>query len=177
MSGQRQRRSANRRLLVRMLLVAAGMFGFGFALIPLYNVFCDITGLNGKTANAASNVEFQIDESRTVTVEFLASLNESMPWEFRPVVHKMRVHPGQAYSTEFTARNRSGKDMVGQAVPSVAPGRAASYFHKTECFCFTQQKLAKDEQRSLPLRFAIDPALPKDISTVSLSYTFFAVDG
>ena len=173
-----QTRSAHGRLVMKMLAVTLGMFAFGFALVPIYDVFCDITGLNGKTTGkVASASQFAPDPSRTVTVEFVASLNEGMPWEFRPVVSKMDVHPGEAYTAEFFTKNLSGRAMVGQAIPSVAPGRAARYFHKTECFCFRQQRFADGEARPLVLRFVVDPALPKDISTLSLSYTFFEIKG
>lgn len=158
----------------RLLLAALGMFGFGFAMIPFYNVFCEWTGLNGRTADGPSAaVDYQTDTQRTVTVEFVASVNENLPWEFRPEVVRMQVHPGQAYTTRFYARNRTQAAMVGHAVPSVAPGVAARHFRKTECFCFTEQRFAGNEGRWMPVRFVVDPALPDKYEVVTLSYTFF----
>ena len=166
--------SANRRLLTRLGLVILGMFGFVFALVPLYNVFCDITGLNGKTANEAADVSrYQPDLSRTVVVQFVASVNESMPWDFKPNVTRMEVHPGQTYQVSFHARNLSDRAMVGQAIPSVAPGEAAPYFKKTECFCFTEQRFEPGEGRDMPLIFMVDPELPEDVNELALAYTFF----
>jgi cytochrome c oxidase assembly protein subunit 11 len=168
---------ANTRLLVKLVVVVVGMFGFGFAMIPLYNVLCDVTGINGKTGTLTAEQAGQLiaDETRTVTVEFIANLNQSLNWEFRPNVRKMQVHPGKVYSTSFYARNKTGKRMVGQAVPSVAPNEAAAHFSKTECFCFTTQTFESGEGRDMPLRFVIDPRLSEDINTVSLSYTFFDI--
>ncbi|MDX1654641.1 MAG: cytochrome c oxidase assembly protein [Candidatus Competibacteraceae bacterium] len=165
----------NRRLLGRLLLVVVGMFGFGFALVPLYDVFCDITGLNGKTANVAVSrtTTDPVDRERLVTVQFLANINQSAPWEFRPQVRTMRVHPGEFYQTSFYAQNLTDRPMVGQAIPSVAPGLAAGHFHKVECFCFNRQPFEAGEGRDMPLAFRIDPDLDPDISTITLSYTFF----
>ncbi len=166
--------AANRRTIRRLLWVVAGMFGFVFALVPLYDVFCDITGLNGKTADGpAEAVMVEPDLSRTVTVEFVASVNENMPWDFRPARVRMQVHPGKMYRTSFVARNRTGQTMVGQAIPSVTPGLAATHFRKTECFCFTEQKFEPGEERDMPLLFMVDPALPEEIEEVTLAYTFF----
>lgn len=165
---------ANGRLLRRLLLVVAGMFGFVFALVPLYNVFCDLTGLNGKTSGQrAEAAEVRVDESRTLVVEFVASVNESMPWDFKPAVSRMVVHPGKTYQTSFYARNLTDHAMIGQAIPSVAPGQAAKYFKKTECFCFTEQRFGGGEGRDMPLIFRVDPDLPEDINELTLAYTFF----
>jgi cytochrome c oxidase assembly protein subunit 11 len=165
---------AKKRTLRQVLVVVAGMFLFVFALVPLYSVLCDVTGLNGKTSNERQRVaDISPDNSRTVTVEFLASVNESMPWDFRPSVTRMKVHPGEVRQTSFVARNRTQQSMVGQAIPSVAPGLAALHFKKTECFCFTEQKFAPGEEREMPLVFMVDKDLPEDISTVTLAYTFF----
>jgi len=165
---------AKRRTLRQSLLIVAGMFGFVFALVPLYGVLCDITGLNGKPSDTpAEIVNIEPDLSRTVTVEFVASVNESMPWEFRPDVIRMQVHPGQTYRTAFYARNETGRAMTGQAVPSVTPGLAATHFKKTECFCFTEQRFEAGEEREMPLIFMIDRDLPEDINVVTLAYTFF----
>jgi cytochrome c oxidase assembly protein subunit 11 len=171
-----QRPQANRKLIRRLAFAAVAMFGFGFALVPLYNVFCDITGLNGKTGgavDAAAAASSPIDKSRLVTVEFLSAVKAGLPWDFRPSTKKMRVHPGEIYETHYIARNRSNREIVGQAVPSVAPGFAAKHFNKIECFCFTQQTLAAGEEQQMPLRFVVDPKLPAEVSTVTLSYTFF----
>jgi len=172
-----QRRQANRRIVKRLGLAAVLMFGFGFAMVPLYNVFCDVTGLNGKTGRIELEqaLSEKVDEQRLVTVEFLGRPNSDLPWEFRPLVRRVKVHPGKVTEVRYFARNTSGHTIVGQAIPSLAPGQAAKYFNKTECFCFTQQTLAAGEARDMPLRFVVDPALPEDVRTVSLSYTFFQV--
>jgi len=170
----REREQAKRRTLRQTLILVAVMFGFVFALVPLYDVLCDLTGLNGKTRDQAEQfADTGPDLTRTVTVEFLASVNESMPWDFQPAVTRMKVHPGQVHQTSFFARNRTGVAMVGQAVPSVTPGLAALHFRKTECFCFTEQNFAPGEGREMPLVFMVDKDLPKDITTLTLAYTFF----
>lgn len=153
------------------------MFGFGFALVPLYNVFCQLTGLNGKTGVVqASALHGVVDESRLVTVEFTGSVNSRLPWEFGPVEFKMQVHPGKVYEALYVARNLAAEAKVGQAVPSLAPAEASRYFDKTECFCFTPQRFEAGETRELPLRFVVNPALPAAITTVTLTYTFFERD-
>ncbi len=163
-----------KRTLRQTLFIVGGMSLFVFALVPMYGLLCDLTGLNGKTRNEAQEVvDVSPDTSRTVTVEFLASVNESMPWDFRPVVARMTVHPGEVKQTSFLARNRTSTEMVGQAIPSVTPGLAALHFKKTECFCFTEQKFAAGEEREMPLIFMVDKDLPEHISTVTLAYTFF----
>lgn len=162
----------------RLALVVVAMFGFGFAMVPIYDVFCNITGLNGKNKNtttAAKNVDYAVDESRIVKVQFMGTLNGSTRMDFRPEVFEMEVHPGKIYTTRFYARNPHSQPMVGQAIPSVQPSRASLHFHKTECFCFTQQEFAAREGREMPVSFVIDPGLPKDIETVTLSYTFFDI--
>ncbi len=171
---EQERKRANRRAAGKLGVVVLAMFGFGFALVPLYNVFCEITGLNGKTGVVqASALDGAVDESRLVTVEFTGSVNSSLPWEFAPLSNKMKVHPGKVYEAAFIARNLGSVAKVGQAVPSVAPSAASKYFDKTECFCFTEQRFESGEQRELPLRFVVDKNLPADIKTVTLSYTFF----
>jgi cytochrome c oxidase assembly protein subunit 11 len=173
MSAQ-QPQDANARIVRRLLFVVVGMFGFGFAMVPLYNVFCDITGLNGKTnASPASVQNLQIDEARTVTVELLASVNENLAWDFAPQTAKLHVHPGKPYTVSYSARNRADHAVVGHAVPSVAPGLAAEHFKKTECFCFTDQLFQPGERRDMPVTFVIDPDLPDKVEVVTLSYTFF----
>jgi cytochrome c oxidase assembly protein subunit 11 len=167
----------DRTLVGKLAVLTVGMFGFGYLLVPLYDVFCDITGLGGRTSNeAAVNVTVEPDLDRTVEVEFIASLNQGAPWEFRPMVSRMTVHPGQMYTTEFWARNLRDVDRVGQAVPSVAPGTAAKFFEKTECFCFERQEFAAGEGKPMPVTFIVDPELPAHVDTITLSYTFFALD-
>ena len=159
---------------LKLVALTAAMFGFGFLLVPIYEVFCDITGLGGRTSNeAAVDVVAAPDFSRSVRVEFVASVNANGPWEFRPEVASMMVHPGQMYTTTFWARNMRDLDVVGHAVPSVAPGTAARYFNKTECFCFTEQQFGPNEGRDMPVIFIVDPDLPAHVETVTLSYTFF----
>ena len=163
---------------LKMGLVAVGMFGFGYLLVPLYDVFCDITGLNGKTgqvAEAQAVERYQEDPDRLVTVQFVANNNAGMPWNLRPAINQMQVHPGKVYTTHYVASNPTAQDMVGQATPSVAPGKAGRYFNKTECFCFTRQPLAAGESKEMPIRFIVNPALPKRVGTVTLAYTFFDV--
>lgn len=170
--------AANRRVLGKLLWVVAGMFGFVFALVPIYDIFCQVTGLGGKTAATAAVVsEVQVDEDRLVTVEFVANLNQGMPWEFRPEVVEMQVHPGKIYQTSYYAENLADRVVVGHAVPSVSPGNAARHFKKTECFCFTEQRFESGEGRDMPVYFMLDPKLPASVQRVTLSYTFFDKDG
>jgi len=159
----------------KMALIVVGMFGFGYLMVPLYDVLCDITGINGKTGVVdASDVRaIEVDRSREIMVEFIANLNQSASWEFKPDVVSMKVHPGKTYSTTYFARNTSDREVVGQAVPSVAPRAAAKYFSKTECFCFSNQLFAANESKHMPLTFIIDPNIPRTVKTVTLSYTFF----
>jgi cytochrome c oxidase assembly protein subunit 11 len=165
-----------RKLVARLVVVTVVMFGFGFALVPLYDLFCDVTGLNGKTnSEAFIPVAELIDTSRNVTVQFIATNNENMSWEFHPEVFSMRVHPGEEIETTFYARNPTSGEMTAQAIPSVSPGRAATYFHKTECFCFNQQLLSGGSAIDMPLRFIVDRDLPDDVNTITLSYTLFDV--
>ena len=170
-----ERRQANRRVVKRLGIAALLMFGFGFAMVPLYDVFCDITGLNGKTGRIELEEALSqtVDEDREVTVEFLATVHSDLPWEFRPMVKKVKVHPGEVIEVNYFARNKTGDVVTGQAVPSLAPGLAAKYFSKTECFCFTRQALGPGEGKEMPLRFIVDPELPENVRTVSLSYTFY----
>jgi cytochrome c oxidase assembly protein subunit 11 len=166
---------AHRELVIKLGVLAAGMFVFGFALVPLYDAFCELTGFGGKTAGQAQAVTEAVDGTRTVRIEFLASLARSAPWEFRPAVSYLDVHPGQLYETSFTARNLAGETVVAQAVPSVAPGIAAQHLRKVECFCFTTQEFQPHEERELKLVFMIDPKLSPYTDTLSLSYTLFAL--
>ncbi len=171
-------RDANRVLARKLTWAAVLMFGFGFALWPLYTVFCNITGINGKTGRV-SEQEIQtmgLDPNRVVTVHFDGTVNSRLPWQFKPNQFSMEVHPGQLYEASYHARNRGQDVIVGNAVPSLAPSEAALYFNKTECFCFTAQKLEAGEEKDMPLRFIIDPSLPAEIHEVTLSYTFFKND-
>lgn len=168
----------NGRSFARMAVIAVAMFGFGYLLVPLYDVFCEITGLNGKTgriSEAEVAAEYQPDLQRTVKVQFMSNNSSDMPWEFRPAVNEIEVHPGQMYAATFIAGNHTARDMVAQAVPSVAPGKASRYFNKTECFCFDRQPLAAGETKEMPLRFIVDPRLPRDVDTLTLGYTLFDV--
>jgi cytochrome c oxidase assembly protein subunit 11 len=163
-------------LVIKLLVGVVAMFGFGFALVPLYDVFCEVTGLNGKTSvTAYQAVDVKVDTSREVTVKFVATNNDKMSWEFKPQVTSIKVHPGELTTTSFYAKNPSDHRMVAQAIPSVSPGLAAGFFHKTECFCFTQQTLAAGESIEMPLRFIVDQDLPKNIHIITLAYTLFDV--
>jgi cytochrome c oxidase assembly protein subunit 11 len=165
---------ANRSMTWKLLAIAAGSFGFGFALVPLYNVLCSVTGYGdqSKLLQKVSAIEHP-DLKRTVTVEFLADVASAGSWEFRPVVRTVEVHPGQLFTAEFFAHNLTGRDMTAQAVPNIAPSEVAAYFHKTECFCFTPQHFKLNEAREMPVRFIIDPALPEHIDLITLAYTFY----
>jgi len=162
---------------IKLVAVAALMFAFVFVvMVPLYNVLCDALGINGKTSGQAyTSVQAAVDEDRTVTVQFVATNNEGMPWDFGPSTTMMKVHPGAVNDTVFHARNPLPHAMVAQAIPSVSPARAAEYFHKTECFCFNQQPLDGESAAEMPLQFIVDQDLPRDIRTITLSYTIFDV--
>ncbi|MBE7216489.1 cytochrome c oxidase assembly protein [Shewanella benthica] len=167
---------SNRKLIGMLIAGAVGMFGFGFALVPLYDVLCEQLGINGKPQNSASTYKpITIDETRTITIEFMAQIQSDMPWEFTPEVKRMQVHPGELIRTNFNAKNLSLKDTIGQAIPSVSPGQGAAYFNKTECFCFNQQRLMAKESAVLPLIFFVDPDLPDSITTLTLSYTLYNI--
>jgi cytochrome c oxidase assembly protein subunit 11 len=163
--------------VIKLVAVAVAMFAFVFVvMVPLYNVLCDALGINGKTSGQAyTAVQAGVDESRVVTVQFVATNNEGMPWEFGPSTTSMKVNPGAVNDTVFFARNPLPRAMVAQAIPSVSPARAAEYFHKTECFCFNQQPLDGESAAEMPLQFIVDRDLPRDIKTITLSYTIFDV--
>jgi cytochrome c oxidase assembly protein subunit 11 len=165
---------ANLSMTWKLLAIALGAFGFGFALVPLYNVLCSVTGYGDQTKllQRVKAIEHP-DPSRTVTIEFLADVASSGGWDFRPVVRTIEVHPGQIYSADFIAHNLTGHDSVAQAVPNIAPSMVAAYFHKTECFCFSPQHFALNEERKMPVRFIVDPALPKHVDRITLAYTFY----
>jgi len=172
------RAAANQKVVKRLGIAAVLMFGFGFALVPLYDVFCEITGLNGKTGRIELEEALSqaVDEDRLVTVEFLGTVHSDLPWEFRPMIRRIKVHPGEVTEVNYYAMNKTDNIVAGQAIPSLAPGLAAKYFNKTECFCFTRQSLGPGEAKEMPLRFVVDPALPENVRTVSLSYTFFQAE-
>lgn len=160
----------------KLVLIVIAMFGFGFALVPLYDVFCDITGLNGKTNTEAAIYQADgVDRTRTVTVQFISRNAKGIPWQFEPMVNEVKVHPGEMKLVKFYAKNEAATDIVGQAVPSVSPGSAAAYFQKIECFCFNQQPLKSQEEVEMALQFYVDPELPKDVSTLTLSYTLYDI--
>jgi cytochrome c oxidase assembly protein subunit 11 len=165
---------ANRNLTIKLVVMALGAFGFGFALVPLYDVLCTMTGVANKAnLTKAAHIAEHPDDAREVTVEFVAQLPSVGSWEFAPVVASMKVHPGRLYEATYTARNLSGRDTFGQAVPDVAPSKAAAYFRKTECFCFTPQHFTATENKTMPVRFIVDPALPDYIDRITLAYTFY----
>lgn len=165
----------NKKLILRLLGVVGGMFLFGFALIPLYDVFCEITGINGKTRGKAIYQQTEVNKDRVVEISFIANINRGMPWDFKPMVTSMKVHPGEMNEVYFYAKNRSQNDIVGQSVPSVSPGEAALYLNKTECFCFDQQTLLAGEEINMPMKFYIDADIPEDISHLTLSYQLYNV--
>ncbi len=162
----------NAKTLAKLVVVTLGMFGFGFALVPFYYKICEVTGINsGAEQSLVKNT--QIDNSRWVTLEFDANINEALPWRFKPLQRSLKVHPGQLVQVEYEVSNTSDQSIVGQAVPSYGPARAAAFFKKIECFCFTPQTLAAGESRRMPVLFVLDPAMDKEVHTVTLSYTFF----
>lgn len=169
-------RKANRKLTGQLCLMAAGAFAFGFALVPLYDVICDITGYGNRAAlrEAASMTE-TTPVDRRVTLEMISANPTFGSWEFRPVVSNMEVQPGRLYEAKFYARNLLERDVTGQAIPSIAPTQATKYFHKTECFCFTPQSFASLEGREMTVRFIVDPALPANVDRVTLAYSMYSV--
>lgn len=169
-------KALNIAMLGKLLLIAVVMFGFGYALVPIYKQICELTGVNILTPKDISVKEIsnsQIDRSREVTVEFDA--NTQGPWRFRPTVSSMKVHPGEMTQVVYEVVNKQSYKMDAQAIPSYAPQQAAAYFKKMECFCFKQQTLEANEARQMPVVFFIDPSLPKDVKIITLSYTFFEV--
>jgi len=168
------RKRANRRLLAGLLIMTAASFAFGWALVPLYDVFCRTIGIGNADAKAGPvKATEAVDANREITVEFVATPASVGSFEFRPEVASMRVHPGKLYDTQFFARNLTAVASVAQAVPSISPTGSAQYFHKTECFCFSPQKFAVGEGRDMPLRFIVDPKLPPNVDKLTLAYTFY----
>jgi len=168
----------NRRMAIMLLGVTALFFGFGFALVPLYDVFCELTGLNGKTSAAANVITTQTsgDAHRVVAVEFTSTVMPGLSWAITPQTARLEVHPGELHHVSYRVRNLSDKPVVAQAVPSVSPGLAAASFEKLECFCFSQQALDPGETRELPLAFKVKPGIDKDVQTITLAYAFFKLD-
>lgn len=168
----------NSKLVRKLLWMVVGSLAFAFALVPLYDVLCTLTGLNGKTENSAALISTAIpDESRWVTVQFTSNVMPGLGWNFAPKQASIRLHPGQIETVIFVAKNITNQVVVGQAVPSVTPGIASANLKKIECFCFVRQSLAPGEEKEMPLRFFVSPDLPKDVSDMTLSYSFFpAVD-
>jgi cytochrome c oxidase assembly protein subunit 11 len=169
-------RKLNAQMFGKLVVVAVLMFGFGYALIPLYKKICEITGINiltpkDVTVERVSNT--QIDKTRTITIEFDA--NSQGPWRFRPTVNSLQVHPGEMAQVVYEVVNTQARSVDAQAIPSYAPQQAAAHFKKVECFCFKQQTLGPNEAKQMPVVFYIDPALPKDVKTITLSYTFFEI--
>lgn len=178
--------SQNRKTAGKLVVIAMLMFGFGFALVPLYNLVCDAFGINGRFLEIESG-EFtavegtrqgerlarRVDRKRTVTVQFFTTLNQNMNWKFDALTKSVKVHPGEVMEVRFYARNLTDRDVVAQAIPSLQPSQAVKYFTKMECFCFSQQTLRAGEGREMPLKFVVDPDLPKNIGTITLAYTFF----
>ena len=160
----------------KLLIVALAMFGFGYALVPFYQKICEVTGVNNVIkADAVANT--QIDAARFVTIEFDSNLRSNLPWTFRPLQTSVRVHPGELTTVMYEIRNTSDRAVTGQAIPSYGPQLAVRYFKKLECFCFTQQTLQPGEARQMPVVFVIEKGLPDDVNTITLSYTFFEVEG
>lgn len=164
------------RTVAKLAVLATAMFAFAiWVMPPLYTLFCEITGLNGKTAGRYTEAVSAVDETRTVKVQFIATNNEEMPWEFKPMQYQVEVNPGVPTTISYFARNNTDEPMVAQAVPSMTPYNATDYFHKTECFCFNRQPLGPGESAELGLQFIVDRDLPAEVKTITLSYTIFDV--
>lgn len=172
-NNQEQRGQANRKLGYKLLWIVAGSLLFAASLVPLYDVLCKITGLNGKTDGSATVAEMAVDESRSVKVEFTTSVMPGLGWNFYPKQPSVIVHPGKIETVVFEAKNITNEVVTGQAVPSVSPGQASVYLKKIECFCFQNQALNPGQTKEMPLRFYVSPDLPADIKVVTLSYAFF----
>ena len=179
-------RHENRRMLTKLVVIAAVMFGFGYALVPMYKSICDALGINvlslseqrvssGSWSGRAAATNTQVDTTRTITVEFDA--NARGPWDFKPAVRSLQVHPGELTTVMYEFRNVQNRKMAAQAIPSYAPQQASAHFNKLECFCFNEYTLAPGESKTWPVVFVVDPKLPRDVTTITLSYTFFEVGG
>ena len=165
--------AANKKLGFKLLWIVAGALIFAFALVPLYDVLCSVTGLNGKTKSTADIGNTKVDETRFVTVEFTSSVMPGLAWNFRPKQASIKVHPGQIETVLFEAKNVTNQTVAGQAIPSVSPGKASPHLKKIECFCFQRQELKAGESKDMPLRFYVSPDIPQDVSVITLSYAFF----
>ena len=174
----------NRRMTVKLAVVVLAMFGFGYALVPLYRTICQALGINvlalsdvrtGAGVAATHSANTQVDLSRSITIEFDA--NARGPWEFKPAVRSMQVHPGELTTVMYEFQNVQNRSMSAQAIPSYAPMQAMSHFNKLECFCFNEYTLKPGERKQWPVVFYVDAKLPKDVTTITLSYTFFEVAG
>ena len=168
---------ANARLVKKLIFMVLGMFAFGWALIPLYDLLCEITGLGGDTGGQYTYdpAETRVDRNRLVKVNFITNTNQGMTWDFWSDKGGMRVHPGELNEAVFYVKNTTDRRMVGQAVPSVVPLTATDYFHKTECFCFNSQVLEPGEEMEMPMRFIVDSELPPNVQSISLSYALFDI--
>lgn len=169
--------NANQQMLVKLLVVAVLMFGFGFAMVPFYRAICDALDLNNVVKRDQPLVNTQVDTGRTLTIEFDTNLRSNLPWTFTALEKIVRVHPGALTRVMFEVHNRSDRPVTGQAIPSFGPQVAGRYFKKLDCFCFSQQTLAPGEVRQMPVVFVVEPGLPRDVNTVTLSYSFFEVEG
>lgn len=168
----------NRVTLRKLLVVTVMMFGFGFALVPFYEKICEVTGINRivkRDDHRPANT--QVDSSRSVTVEFDANLRSNLPWTFRPLESSVKVHPGELATVIYEVTNTSDRALTGQAIPSYGPMLAGQFFRKVECFCFDKQQMAPGERRQMPIAFVVDPGLPSEVNTITLSFTFFEVEG
>jgi len=175
------------RLIAKLLLLVAGAFLFAFAMVPLYDVLCEVTGFNGKTssgfvagglkAGAAPAPVSRVDTGRLIRIEFTGTVMPGLPWDMRPLKVSMDVHPGELQQISYLVRNTANRAITGQAVPSVTPGQAAQHFEKIECFCFDQQTLAPGEAQEMPLAFIVSPDVDRDITHITLSYAFFSIEG
>jgi len=168
---------ANQQTLVKLLAVAVMMFGFGYAMVPFYRALCEAMGLNNVVKADQPVTNTQVDLGRFLTIEFDTNLRSNLPWTFTAVEKSVRIHPGALTQVTFEVRNRSDRPITGQAIPSFGPQLAGRYFKKLDCFCFTQQTLAPGEARLMPVVFVVEAGLPQDVNTVTLSYTFFEVEG
>ena len=165
---------ANRKLIKALLIMTAGSFAFGWALVPLYDVLCRAAGIGNAEAKAGKSVvQEAVDPNREVTIEFIAEPASVGSFDFRPKVASMRIHPGKLYDVDFYAKNLTDQASVAQAVPSISPTGTARYFHKTQCFCFSPQKFAAAEGRDMPVRFIVDPQLPANVDKLTLAYTIY----
>ena len=169
--------NSNARLVKKLVFMVVGMFAFGWALVPLYDLFCEITGLGGDTGGQYTYdpADMRVDRSRLVKVNFITNTNQGMTWDFWSDKGGMRVHPGELNEAVFYVKNTTDKRMVGQAIPSVVPLTATEYFHKTECFCFNSQVLEPGEEMAMPMRFIVDSDLPPNVQSISLSYALFDI--